>query len=86
MQLTKRIERMRRSPRSVGSKELVWVFLRLGCSVTPGRGDHMVARHRAWRYPFPFPHPCEPLGVAYISEALDLIDEILAQQGGMEDA
>ena len=86
MQLTKRIERMRRSPRSAGSRELIWVFRRLGCTVTPGRGDHQVASHPLWRYPYPFPHPVEPLGVAYIVEALDLIDQILAERGGRQDA
>ena len=76
----KRIEAMRRNPRSVRFEEPRAVLEGLGFSSRPGKGDH-------WR----FHHPSRPhfltidarrpmLLVGYVKEALKEIDAVLAEE------
>ncbi len=73
----KRLQSIINGPRSVSRRELVWVMKRVGFEESGGKGSH-----KSFKYPgrqgFYLTLPDQdPLRVAYVREALKLIDELL---------
>lgn len=76
--LDKRLRRLYDAPNDISADELAWVLVRIGFVDRGGKGSHRVFRHPNLRKSITIPNQ-NPLKVAYVVQARNLIEEVLEQ-------